>query len=336
MMAAKKRSAADVTRDVVVIGGSMGAIEALSQLVRALPARFPAAVFVVQHVAAYHNSVLPDILSRAGPLTAKHAVDGETYRRGHIYVAPPNHHLLIEGTKVRVIVGPRENGQRPAVNPLFRSAAFHAGPRVIGVVLSGSLDCGAAGVRQIKLQGGLSIIQDPETALTPDMPTNAAHAVEPDFVGSPAEIAKELVKLTRVKIPGGWHPPSKNLARSLRASTLDKDRMKHPQDDGRKSPYGCPACGGVLYDVVEATDEFRCRTGHTYSGEALQQEQDFAIESAIYTALRALEDRGTLLRRLSQRAQDAGHRNTAERYSEELRSVEANAEAVRRLLKEQE
>ena len=164
-------------RDIVVIGASAGGIEALGLLVRQLPPELGAAVFVVLHLAPDHKSVLPRILSAAGPLPAKHAVDGEAVVPNRIYVARPDHHMVIQDSHVRVIRGPRENGHRPAIDPLFRSAAYTFGPRVIGVVLSGSLDDGTAGLVSIKHQGGLALVQDPNEAMVDSMPRSALENV---------------------------------------------------------------------------------------------------------------------------------------------------------------
>jgi two-component system chemotaxis response regulator CheB len=183
--------------DVVVVGASAGGVEALSRLVRDLPPDFRAAVFVVLHVPASGTSVLPAILDRHGSLHAAHAVDGEDVKPGRIYVAPPDRHVLVHGSSVRVERGPKENGARPAIDPLFRSAAASCGPRVVGVILSGTLADGAAGLAAVKLRGGATIVQDPRDALYPAMPRNAIVEVGPDSILTAAEIGPALVELTR-------------------------------------------------------------------------------------------------------------------------------------------
>jgi two-component system chemotaxis response regulator CheB len=195
--------------DIVVVGASAGGVEALSRLVRDLPADFPAAVFVVLHVPASGTSVLPTILDRTGPLPAAHAVEGEQIRAGSIYVAPPDRHVLIRSAAVRVERGPKENGARPAIDPLFRSAASAYGPRVVGVILSGTLRDGTIGLAAVKLQGGTTIVQDPEDALYPAMPRSAIGEVGPDAILPAAEIGAALVELTR----GGFRSPDVQASR---------------------------------------------------------------------------------------------------------------------------
>jgi len=185
-------------RDIVVVGASAGGVEALAALVRRLPSDLPAAMFVVLHLSPEHKSVLPQILSSAGPLTAKHARNGETILPNRIYVARPDHHLLVHEDHVRVVRGPRENGHRPAIDPLFRTAAYTFGARVIGIVLSGALDDGTAGLAAIKGQGGLAIVQDPDDALVDAMPRSALENVDVDHVLSITELGKVLPRLCRV------------------------------------------------------------------------------------------------------------------------------------------
>ena len=187
----------ELGHDVIAVGASAGGVEALIDLVRDLPEDLPAAIFVVLHVAATETSALPRILARHSPLPVKHAVDGEPIVLGQIYVAPPDRHLLVHEDHVRVVRGPRENNHRPAVDPLFRSAALAYGPRVVGVVLSGSLDDGAAGLQAISLAGGIGIVQDPEDALYRGMPENAIAADEPDYVVPLDEVADILRRLTQ-------------------------------------------------------------------------------------------------------------------------------------------
>ena len=181
--------------DIVVVGASAGGVEALTNLVAALPADLPASLFVVLHVPATGTSTLPDILSRSGPLPASHAKDGEPIEQGRVYVAPPDHHLLLRDDHVHLARGPRENGHRPAVDPLFRSAAWEHSTRVVGVVLSGALDDGTAGLLAIKARGGVAVVQQPEDALYAGMPNNAIEHVEVDHVLPAAAIAGMLARL---------------------------------------------------------------------------------------------------------------------------------------------
>src|SRR5947199_4217672 len=184
-------------RDIVVIGASAGGIEALGGLVRHLPADLGAAVLVVLHLAPEHKSVLPRILSSAGPMPAKHAHNGEALVPNCIYVARPDHHLLLHESHIRVIRGPRENGHRPAIDPLFRTAAYTYGPRVIGVVLTGRLDDGTSGLQAVKECGGLAIVQDPADAEHPSMPRSALRSVKVDRTAPLGELGKAIMELLR-------------------------------------------------------------------------------------------------------------------------------------------
>src|SRR5262245_61653566 len=177
-------------QDIVVIGTSSGGLAALRQLVSHLPGDLPAAVFVVQHSSPHTHSLVPSLLSRAGPLLAQHAVNGEPIRLGRIYVAPPNHHMVIEDGRVRLTQGPRENRFRPAIDPLFRTAAYTYGPRVVGVILTGALDDGTAGLWAVKDRGGVALVQEPDEAMYPSMPLSALRHVKVDQTLPVAEIAE--------------------------------------------------------------------------------------------------------------------------------------------------
>ncbi|WP_245652275.1 chemotaxis protein CheB [Rufibacter tibetensis] len=191
-----KSSKRKTKRDIVVIGSSAGGVTALLEFAKSLPADFPAPIFVVQHVAPHTHSILPDLISRVSPLKAKYPVNGEKYKPGFIYMAPPDHHLLVEGDKVLVTKGPKENKFRPSIDALFRSAAYVHGPRVIGVVLTGYLDDGTSGLWSVQRLGGITVVQDPKDAPFPDMPSNALEFVEADHIVPLAGLASLLVRLT--------------------------------------------------------------------------------------------------------------------------------------------
>jgi two-component system chemotaxis response regulator CheB len=222
--------------DVVVVGASAGGVEALTAFARALPADFAAPVVVVLHVPATGTSVLPEILSRAGALPARHAVDGEPLERGHIYVAPPNFHVLIADRKVELNRGPRENGHRPAIDALFRSAAGAYDGRTAGVVLSGALDDGTAGLYVIKSHGGATLVQDPGEALYTSMPASAIRYVKPDYVLPTRELVDVLVRLTATS--GGLHgeeDPAQDPAPAPSEETGQPSEV---------APFSLPECGG--------------------------------------------------------------------------------------------
>lgn len=199
------KGAALVTRDTIVIGASAGGVDALIAIVSALPERLPAAVLIVQHIGPF-PSILPTMLQKAGRLPARHAHDGERIETGNIYVAPPDLHMVIEDDFIRTIRGPRQHFSRPAIDPLFRSAAVHRGARVIGAVLTGHLDDGTAGLAAVRACGGVVIVQDPDSAFAPDMPRNAMRATPPDYILALDEFAPMLAALAGGNT-GTWQWP---------------------------------------------------------------------------------------------------------------------------------
>ena len=325
---------AESGHDIIVVGASAGGVEALGELVSRLPADLPAAVFVVLHIPAYGVSVLPGILSRRGPLPAAHPNDGETIRHGCIYVAPPDHHLLVEkdGT-VRLTRGPHENGHRPAVDTLFRSAARTYGPRVIGVVLTGTLDDGTAGLQAIKRRGGLAVVQDPEEALFASMPRSAIESVPVDTVALLAEIGPILDRLARSPAPAESEAPvTSELEDEVKVAEFDIIKLETRQN-GKPSSYACPDCHGVLWEVEEdSLLRFRCRVGHAFSPESLLASQSDALEDALWVALRALEESAALAERLSERAGGRGHSLAADRFAQQATDAHQRAATIREAL----
>ncbi|HTM07884.1 MAG TPA: chemotaxis protein CheB [Verrucomicrobiae bacterium] len=313
--------------DIIVIGASSGGIEALVEVVSRLPEDIPAAMFIVVHVTPRSVSVLPDILNRAGPLTAAHAKNNETIKAGRIYVAPPDFHMLIDDGTIRLVRGPKENNTRPAIDPTFRTAARAYGPRVVGVVLSGALDDGTAGLHAVKKRRGVAIVQDPAEALFPDMPQNAIAGVAVDHVLPKAEIAPLLARLAREPAsPNGGRAPE-TMEKEIEIEAMN---MKIPDDDkpGEPSVYGCPECGGVLWELQE--DEllrFRCRVGHGYSAEGLIVEQSEALDTALWSAYRALQENASLARRLAERAKENKQREfLIDRFEQRARSAAEQAQ----------
>lgn len=283
---------------IVVIGGSAGGFEALREICRELPADLPAAVFVVLHVSPNSHSVLPDLLSRVGKLPAHHAVDGEAITPGRIYVAPPDRHLLVHPGYVLVRRGPYENRTRPAIDPLFRSAAVAYGPNVIGVVLSGMLVDGSAGLVAVKLCGGLGVVQDPNDAMWPEMPRNALLHDHADHVIPAARIGSVVAEL--VCTPAG---EPKSVPRTLVVETQIAGQEMPVADEnmrlGEPTAMSCPQCGGVLNEVTaEGATRFRCQIGHGFISEGLLAAQTDELERALKSTMRMHHDRVTLFRRM--------------------------------------
>jgi two-component system chemotaxis response regulator CheB len=313
--------APDPLVEIVVVGASAGGVEALRALVGALPPDFPAAVLVVLHISQSGTSVLPEILRRAGVLPAATALDGEPLLRGRVYVAPPGCHLMVDRGVARLSHGPRENGHRPAIDPLFRSAATAFGARAAGVVLSGMLDDGTAGLHAIKEHGGIAIVQNPDTAMYPGMPRSAAAHVAVDALLPLPEIAAALVRVTGE----GHHDPG--------GDPMPVDPSLAPERlsaDGRSTRFTCPDCGGVLFQYDEGpVDRYKCSVGHAYSPESLVDGQEQQVEYALWAAVRILEDRVVLLHRMAQHSRDAGRERAGEQFGARASELIAHAELIR-------
>ncbi|HEX8925439.1 MAG TPA: chemotaxis protein CheB [Terriglobales bacterium] len=322
--------------DVVVIGASAGGIEALQQLCAGLPANLPAAILVVMHVSPYSDALLPRLLNRVGPLPAVHPKDGETIRKGKIYIAPPDLHMVVEDGHVRLVHGPRENHNRPAIDPTFRSAAMARGNHVIGVVLTGLLDDGTAGLTVIRAHGGDAVVQDPETAMFPSMPKNALQRVPDAHVSSLAEMPSLLSRLLSEKRGSettSHQIPDEVTKAQVRSSELDMSELQNENRPGIPSEFGCPECGGVLWEHDEnGMWQFRCRVGHAYTARHLKVEQRQAVEAALWSALRALEESVSLYRRMADRARSSNHTETTKKFEERVATQEENAKVLREFL----
>jgi two-component system chemotaxis response regulator CheB len=321
---------AERQRDIVVVGASAGGVEALGKLVAHLPQELPASILVVLHVLSTGTSVLPSILARAGALPATGARHDERIQRGHIYVAPPDHHLLLDGHRILLTHGPRENGHRPAVDPLFRSAARAHGDRVIAIVLSGTLDDGTAGLRLVRQLGGTTVVQDPADAMYGGMPRSAIDHGAADYVVDVADMADVVCELIDTPLEPTPAAPKVALADPVPPSleTADSSELK-----GQPSGLTCPECGGALWEQQEGElVRFRCHVGHAYSAESMQAEQGVALEAALWSALRSLEERADLFRRLARRS--ARYQGTATRFEHKAADVTHHADAVRHTIAE--
>lgn len=312
-----------------VVGASAGGVEALRQLVAELPPDYTGALLVVLHVAPMGTSVLPQILSRAGDVPAAHAVDGETIEAGHIYVAPPDRHLLVTDGRLALDRGPRINGYRPAIDSLFRTAATAWGARAVGAVLSGVLDDGTAGLLEIKRCGGTALVQDPDDALYSGMPKSAIEFVRPHLVASASDIGRRIAELAS-RPP---EPPEEVVY--MPQDTLvevDRGSSDDPQP-GVPTGLTCPECnGGIWEHVVDGLPRYACRVGHEYGPEAFNSEQGLRVEAALWTALRALEERAALHRRIATRQQAHGNTRAAEQYNNRADQSVQNAVVLRELI----
>ena len=323
-----------LNRDVVVIGGSAGGFHGLLEILGSLPERFPAAVLVVLHSSPASKDMLSRVLSARIDLRVSTAVDGERLTPGRIYVAPADHHMILTDGHVRTTKGPKENRARPAIDPLFRSAALTRGPRVIGVILSGMLDDGASGLWSIKDRGGLTIIQDPEEAPYPWMPEAAARNVNVDHVVRVAEIGPLLNRLVREPLKDSRDiGPSTGLeietAIASEAPALQVGSMKL----GSLSPWACPECHGVLSQIREGgVLRFRCHTGHAYSADSLLASIAENTEHTLWSAIRSLEEKLLLLLHVSDHLTEQGRPAEAKALRQETGKVQEHIEQLRRIV----
>lgn len=327
-------------RDIVVLGFSAGGIEPLLRLVGALPADFPGAAFVVHHFPPQSVSALPNILRRASALDVAQAVDGDAILPGRICVARPDQHLVLTGGRIHCTSGPREQGHRPAIDPLFRSAARTFGPRVVGVILSGTLDDGTVGLIEIKARGGLALVQEPEEAAYPGMIMSALRSVAVDHVAPARDLAAILDRLAREDdpereplpsdAPGDFAAGSGDAPEPARVGTA---ALRNPSALGSPSPMVCPECGGVLFEREQDNVlHFRCHVGHAFSEEALFASQSRALESALWSAVRALEEKAALSRRLAEQAGNRGLNRAVAQFRGAAREAEHGSNILRQTL----
>ncbi len=310
--------------DIIIVGASAGGVEALVKLVHDLPADLPAAVFVVLHIPADPPSLLPAILSRAGALPAVHPVDNTKIERGCIYIAPPDHHMLLELDHICVIRGPKENRHRPAVDPTLRSGALAYGPRVIGVILTGALDDGTAGLLAVKRHGGTAVVQDPKDALYPSMPQNAIEYVDVDYIVPLSQMAALLKRLVdETTADEAMYPVPQDMNNEVSAAAMSRNASNEHEHIGIPSVYSCPECGGVLWEIQDnGLLRFRCRVGHAFTSETMLAQQDEALEEALWTALKTLEEHASLTQRMLKHAYQRGHERLAHTLEEKLRQTE--------------
>ncbi|WP_426163253.1 chemotaxis protein CheB [Sandarakinorhabdus sp. DWP1-3-1] len=276
---------------IIVIGASAGGVDALRTIVAALPRELDAALFVTLHIGA-HKSELPWLLGRIGTLTASHAVDGEEIRAGHVFVAPPDHHMVVEPGRIVLTRGPRENMARPAIDPMFRSAARAYGQDVIGIVLTGGLNDGTAGLIEVKAQGGTTIVQNPANAYGSSMPQSAIDNVVVDHVEEIAALGPLLIRLV-----AAHHDSGGRAHRNQTSGDAQERGMTGQFTQHKPVAVTCPDCGGALrQSQLGSLTQFTCHIGHVYTIEVMMAAQFLAMERFIEQALRSLGERGELCR----------------------------------------
>lgn len=317
---------------VVVIGTSTGGLEALKAVLSGLPANFPAAVLVVMHVGA-HPSALPRLLGTKCALAVRHAEHLEEIEPGSVLIAPPDRHLIVDGRQVQLSHGPKENYARPAIDPLFRSAAVSFGSMAIGVILTGNLDDGTVGLQAIEAHGGRSIVQEPQEAAAPGMPLSAIEYARVDFKLPLAEISDALVDLTQQTDQTEPVAMLKDDADAdSRPQKLGVSSIESLQARGEPSPFTCPECHGALWLIHSHPDQYCCHTGHSYTARTMAAAQDRGIEEAIWAAVRALNEKEALLKRSTESALKHNRDAAAAEYQHTAEQVRRNAEVLRAIL----
>ena len=324
-------------RDVVVVGASAGGIEPLRALVAGLPRDFPAAVLVVLHVPPTGTSALPTILDRVGVLPVRHAAHGKRVEAGRVYIAPPDQHLSVDEGRLLLSRGPQENGHRPAVDVLFRSAAAAYGSGVVAVVLSGALDDGTAGAAAVRARGGMLVVQDPAEAVHPSMPGSVLENVGAHHAVPAASLASLLTRLCSVPLDQASAPSSRPL---LTVESAGAGREAGAEDGtaggpGRPAGFTCPDCDGSLFWVEEGElHRFRCRVGHAWSASSLLAEQGVHLERALWIAMWTLTDKAAMCRQLAENARGRDKPLSALRFEEGAREADSGARLIRDLLDE--
>jgi two-component system chemotaxis response regulator CheB len=316
---------------IVVVGASRGGVNALRKLASMLPPQFPAPILAVLHIGD-NRSILPLLLSRAGPTPARHAADGERLEDGVIYVAPPDRHLLIEDHAVRLTQGPKEHHARPAIDPLFISAALTHGHGAIGVVLTGTGDDGAFGLRAIKQCGGITLVEHPNTAHSPEMPLAALRQGVVDYTVHLEEIAGLLQQLVAAPAPAPATSPAENLTREFEVFLGEGDAMANLGAIGKPSTFVCPDCEGALWEISNADPpRYRCHVGHGFSLRSLLDAQAEGTDSTLWAAIRGLQERGLMLEKLARIHGESDPGRSAE-IEESARLMARHAHVLRNLV----
>ncbi|HVB89868.1 MAG TPA: chemotaxis protein CheB [Beijerinckiaceae bacterium] len=321
-------------RDIIAIGGFLGAVEAVRKLCRDLPADLAATLFIFIHVGTRGKNLLAGIIYAQSALSVRTAVDDEILRRGHVYVAPPDRHLLVMGDVIKLGRGPRENMARPAIDPLFRSVGMSCGPRCIAVVLSGLLNDGAAGLADVKRCGGTTVVQNPADAAAQDMPRGALTTSDVDYRADIADMGPLLVRLAGEDAGAAAEIPEDikgevAIALGRRADSTVLAKLAEPV------ALTCPDCGGVLSQMKRSPPlRFRCQVGHAYTAEALVTEKDGPLDEAVRVALRIMEERALLTEKMADDARRDGREAAASSLLQRASESRAYAQTLRRGLEQ--
>lgn len=323
--------------DIIVIGTSAGGLKALGAILSALPADINAVLFIVQHLAADKPSILPQILTDVSSLPVSHPFDGEPIQTGRIYVAPPDYHLLVNQGSMRVVRGPQENRFRPAIDALFRSAARAYGSRVVGVVLTGYLDDGTVGLQAVKKRGGVAIVQDPNEAEYPSMAKSALRYVKVDHCLSLAEIPDLLVRLSnQPTAEQETYPVTEEIeveSKIAEQQMNTQEFLENVEAIGTRTTYTCPECNGSIWQIGKSEPlRFRCHIGHSFTANVFLSEQTQNIENALWSAVRAMEEKVTFSRQMSERMRNYNLQSAVAKYEEHAKSLDAEVTLIRGII----
>lgn len=317
---------------LIVVGASSGGVRALQILASQLPAGFPAPVLAVQHIGS-NPSILPSLLVKNGRLPATHAVDQERITPGRIHVAPPDYHMLVEDGVIRLSHGAKENHTRPAIDPLFRSAAISRGAGAIGVLLTGSLDDGTAGLQVIKQCGGTVVVQDPHDAENPSMPLSAIRYVDVDHVVTLESLGELLLSLVSREVVARAARPAEAVVRENELMLGKGEFMEHLEAIAKPSTFVCPECDGALWEIEGGEPKrYRCHTGHAFTLRTLHHAQSEGTDEALWSALRALQEKELLLKALADSHRSALDEREAVRLDEEAQRIAGHASTLRRMI----
>lgn len=323
--------------DIIVIGASAGGLKALSAVLSKIPSGLGASIFVVQHLSPDKKSYLPKLLADITDLPVTSPADDETFRNGHVYVAAPDHHLLLNGDRVRVLRGPQENRFRPSIDALFRSAARSCGSRVIGMVLTGFLDDGTVGLQTIKKRGGITVVQDPEEAEYPSMPRIALRYVKIDHTVPIADAGALLIRLVaEPPVAQDDFPttPAIEIESNIAEQVMNtKEFLENVEQIGERTTYTCPDCNGAIWQIGDDEPlKLRCHVGHSFTGEVFSAEQSRNVESALWSAIRIMEEKVTFSRQLAERKREQNLHGEAAAYEKEANALDHEVTRVRDLI----
>jgi two-component system, chemotaxis family, protein-glutamate methylesterase/glutaminase len=302
----------------------------VSELLRHLPEQLPAAVFIALHLSPLSREWLSDRLGRASAMKIECPTTELPIERGHVYLARPDHHLIVKEGRVLSVRGPRENLWRPAIDVLFRTAAVAYGPRVIGLLTSGELDDGTAGLQAIKQCGGMAVVQEPADAEHPDMPNVALTNVEIDHRASLHELPNLLRRLIAQEAPAPKEIPQELRKEALMAEAPEEG-ARITESFGPPSSFSCPECGGPLWTHGPDGTRMRCLVGHAFQLPSLLQGVDAGIDQAIWAAIRMFEQRVNITRMMAEKERASGRDKRADLFDARAHESQAHAQRLREL-----